>query len=117
MLTEITDVRQSPDEPRRRWFSDDNLDLYVWYGEDGAIVQFQLCFDKGRREQALTWRQGKDLSQHAVDDGEGGIFRMKSSPLLTHENVTGAAGVRRAFIDAGQKLEHDLYQFVLDRIP
>ena len=116
MLHEIQDVRQNPGEPRRRWFSDPDLDLYVWIGEDGDIVQFQLCYDKGHDEQALTWRSDTGLSRHAVDDGEGGIYRMKSTPILTGAELSGADGVRRTFIDAGQKLEHDLYQFILDRL-
>lgn len=116
MLTEITGVKQHPGEPRRRWFSDADLDLYVWYDDDGAVARFQLCFDKGRNEQALTWQREHGLAQHAVDDGEGGVYRMKASPVLTGGTVTETAEVRRRFVDAGQKLEHDLYQFVLDRI-
>lgn len=117
MLREIQDVRQNPGEPRRRWFSDNDLDLYVWLGEDGGIVQFQLCYDKGRDEQALTWRPDTGLTRHAVDDGEGGIYRMKSTPVLTGAELPETVNVRRTFIDAGQKLEHDLYQFILDRLP
>ena len=42
MLTEIKGTRQIPGEGRRRWFRDDELDLIVWYEENGAIAGFQL---------------------------------------------------------------------------
>ena len=53
-LTEIPEVRQIPDEPRRRWFRSDDLDLIVWCDESGAPTSFQLCYDKPRSEHALT---------------------------------------------------------------
>jgi hypothetical protein len=52
MLAEIRDVRQIPGEGFRRWFSDGDFDLIVWYA-GGEIAGFQLCYDKGRRERAL----------------------------------------------------------------
>jgi len=117
MLVEITGIEQQNGEPPRRWFSNTKLDLFVWYDESGTPLQFQLCFNKGNNEQALTWHRDAGLSRHAVDDGEGGIYRMKSSPVLTAAQAPEMGSLRRDFIDAGQKLEHDLYEFVLSRIP
>ena len=54
MLTEIEKTRQIPGEGIRRWFRDDELDLIVWYGDDGSIEGFQLCYDKLQHERALT---------------------------------------------------------------
>ena len=44
-LREIVDVRQVPGEPKRRWFSSDDIDLIVWLDDSGAPVSFQLCYD------------------------------------------------------------------------
>ena len=78
MLREITTASQTDGEPRRRWFSAEEMDLYVWYEKDN-VVQFQICLDKGPEERALTWTQASGISFNTVDDGESGVLRMKST--------------------------------------
>ena len=51
MLSEVA-TRQSTREPRRRWFSDDDFDLVVWFSDSGVIVGFELCYDRSRVERA-----------------------------------------------------------------
>jgi len=115
MLREITNSKQAEGEPRRRWFTGEQMDLYVWY-EGDEVVQFQICYDKGPGEQALTWRHDVGLSHHAVDDGEGGVFRMKSSPILKQSSRFDRDRVCALFTDAGRKLEHDLFSFIASRL-
>jgi len=55
MLTEIRNARQVEGEGFRRWFTDDYFDLIVWYGDQNAMIGFQLCYDKQGKERALTW--------------------------------------------------------------
>ena len=112
MLKEITSVANNDAEPRRRWFSDKIVDLYVWYDDNDAIVQFQICYDKGPGEKALTWTRDGGFVQHAVDDGEGGLFRMKSSPILTERSRSETGQALQLLKGRGAKLEHDLYQFI-----
>jgi len=116
MLAEIHTVHQETGGLRRRWFSDRKLDLYVWYDDGDNIVQFQICYDKGPDEQALSWQADSGLSNRSVDDGESGVFRMKSSPILTVDSAFNASAVCELFVESGQKLEHDLYEFVLARL-
>ena len=55
-LNEVLEVRQiHEDEPRRRWFRSDDLDLIVWCDEAGMPRGFQLCYDKPRSKHTLTW--------------------------------------------------------------
>ena len=96
MLREIANTRQIKGEPHRRWFTSGTMDLVVWYGEDGNLAGFQLCYDKDSEERALTWRPESGFSHMTVDDGDNaGGMRYKSAPIL-------AAGV--AF-DAGRILD------------
>ena len=81
MLREI-EARQVSGEPRRRWFTSPDIDLFVWLGEDGAPVGFQLCYDKQAREHALTWTQAQGYSHMAVDGGESRPGRYKGTPIL-----------------------------------
>ena len=69
MLREITAVRQIPGEACRRWFQDDEMDLFVWLGERSEIVGFQLAYDKPHAEKAITWKAGTGFRHARVDDG------------------------------------------------
>jgi hypothetical protein len=47
MLTEVQNTRQIKNEGRRRWFTDSDFDLIVWYEADSSsIAGFQLCYEK-----------------------------------------------------------------------
>ena len=71
MLKEMS-VGQHTDPPRRRWFTDEDLDLIVWFSEQGAPDGFQLCYDRRGHERALTWTKGAGYRHDRIDDGEGG---------------------------------------------
>ena len=57
MLTEFKAVRQIPKDGFRRWFTDQDFDLFVWYEDESKtnIVGFQLCYNKRGNQKALTW--------------------------------------------------------------
>jgi len=116
MLSEVTNTRQIEGEPRRRWFTDPSIDLYVWYDERGAVVQFQICYDKGPDEKALNWNAGAGFSHRGVDDGEGGVFRMKSTPILTGAADLDLDAVRRTFVESAGNIEYDLHEFILHKL-
>jgi hypothetical protein len=42
MLREITELRSQPGRRRKRWFSDDAMDLFTWCDAEGRIEAFQL---------------------------------------------------------------------------
>ncbi len=116
MLKEIENVSQSQNEPGRRWFSDAEIDLYLWYDKDNNITQFQICYNKGPGEQALTWNNEDGFSQHDVDDGEGGIYRMKSSPILLNNAELDLKTVNELFLRHAQKIDHDIYMFIASHL-
>lgn len=116
MLKEIHSAKQVAGEPRRRWFVSPQLDLYVWYGPQDDVIQFQICYNKGPDERALTWMRDEGFSHHAVDDGEGRVLHMKSSPVLAASTEFDPAALRRQFTKAARKLEHDLYEFIIHQL-
>lgn len=116
MLKEVQAAKQPAGEPRRRWFESPKLDLYVWYDEGDDIIQFQICYNKGPDERALTWNRDAGLSHHAVDDGEGRVFHMKSTPVLAASADFDAGALRGLFEEVARKLEHDLYEFIIDQL-
>ena len=92
MLREIKGVRQNEGEDQRRWFTDNSLDLYVWFNETGEITGFQLCYDKEDREKAIMWLANRGFSHTKVNfDAE--VYRYAGSRM--HASVL----VRDGFLD------------------
>ena len=70
MMHEAPSESGTDREPRRRWFTDDFFDLFVWYNPDGSVFGFQLCYDKNGDQHAFTSRQDTGISHKRVDDGD-----------------------------------------------
>ena len=96
MLKELPEVRQVPEEPNRRWFSDDYFDLIVWLDHNGEITGFQLCYDIAGDEHALTWHEKTGFSHQRVDDGE--LQRpYKATPILVADGSFDYAAISQSF--------------------
>ena len=69
-MGELFNVRQIPIEPTRRWFSNGEFNLIVWYGPDEAVEGFELSYGKADKEKVVRWFAGKGLFHYDVDSGE-----------------------------------------------
>jgi hypothetical protein len=115
MLHEVQNARQVPGEGFRRWFTDPNFDLIVWYGEDQSVEGFQLCYDKSVKERALTWKRGKGFLHEKVDDGEVPLAA-KMTPILLPDGHFDARGIGAQFLAASVEMDQEVAQFVLEAI-
>jgi hypothetical protein len=116
MLSEITDPRQIPGEGRRRWFADTYFDLIVWYeGEGPTIAGFQLCYDKGKEERALTWRRDAGFDHKRIDDGEVS-GRMKMTPVLIPDGSFDYKVIADRFLRESEAIDPGIRQAVYNRL-
>jgi hypothetical protein len=104
-------AKQNRGEPRRRWFRDEDFDLYVWYLADGAFAGFQLCYDKQNDEHAFTWFAGV-ATHHRVDDARGSM-QTGRTPILVAGRSLEAATLCEAFDAASTKLDPEIRAYVL----
>jgi hypothetical protein len=112
-LVEIIHVRQVPGDPRRRWFSSDDMDLIVWYDDSDAPIGFQLCYDKLRSERTLRWEPELGYRHMAIDNGESGISpRYKATPILVADGHFDARRVANIFTASSRHIPPDIVQFV-----
>lgn len=96
--------------------SDDFFDLIVWYDPNGEIHGFQLCYDKGGRERALTWTRGNDGCAHtSIDTGEAGPTANRT-PVLGDDQHFADDLVRGEFAVRGSALPMDIRTLVLGHI-
>jgi hypothetical protein len=111
MLKEFHHLRQIEGEHRRRWFSDDYFDLIVWFEEEEP-VGFQLCYNIGKDEHAVTWFKDKSYSHAKVDEGEE-VFRLyKSSPVLTANGAFDPLAVAEKFKESSKEIDTKIADLV-----
>lgn len=111
-LREIRNVRQIEGERRRRWFTSATMDLIVWIDETWAPVAFQLCYDKGTSERALTFSAEGALSHETVDDGESKQGLLKASPVLVAGGYFDPVRIKRLFDESSEGLPKPILSFV-----
>ena len=116
MLKEIPYIRQIEGEPRRRWFEDEYFDLIVWFDQDGAILEFELCYDKTKVQRALRWEGPEQYSHFRVDDGEHHAGRGKASPILLRDTRFDREKVLRRFELESGSLEESIARLVHEKI-
>jgi hypothetical protein len=115
MLREVTDLKPRPGEPRRRWFTDEELDLFVWYDAQDRVCRFELCYGKPSDEHALAWQEGTGLTHSRVDDGEATPLSNRT-PIVVPDGAFPAARVAQRFQDSSRGLEPELAGLVLGKI-
>lgn len=114
MLSEIKDVRQIPKDGFRRWFTDNFFDLIVWYDND-RLEGFQLCYDKGNKERALTWRTACGYAHNRIDDGER-PFANKMTPILVADGAFQKDLIAESFKAAAVRIDEEIASLVYDKL-
>ncbi|MDQ1522732.1 MAG: hypothetical protein QOE47_656 [Pyrinomonadaceae bacterium] len=115
MLREIRNVKQIPGQGARRWFSDERLDLFVWYDAAERILGFQLCFDKHTRiERALTFTEDEGYSLHLVVS-ETSVCDM-GSPVLSSAGEFSRQGLLDQLGERSALLEPSLFEYLRGKL-
>lgn len=115
MLNEIDSVTQYETGKHRRWFHDENIDLYTWENYDGILQGFQLCYGKLGKERALRWSPEAGYSHEGVDTPEDKPGRSMSA-LFVADGVFDPDNVATVFENAALEMPDKFRNFVLERI-
>ncbi len=116
MLHEINPPGFPEGNLTRRWFADGFFDLFVWLDAQGAILAFQLCYDKGHDEHAITWRSPSSYFHQRVDDGENGSGIGKATPILVPNGTFDFSALAQRFKSAIAEIDPQLSTFVYTKI-
>ena len=68
MLREIQKIAYEPGM-HRRWFQDDDFDVFLWLTPSGEVTSFQVCYSIGPDERALAWHQHAGLFHDGMNGG------------------------------------------------
>jgi hypothetical protein len=107
--------RQNPGDYPRRYMSDGDFDLYVWFKPDGEYYGFQLCYDKAGRERALTWLSDRGFSHNAVDSGEDNPTA-NCSPVMVADGCMPVEVVRAGFLRQSGELDKKIQELVISKL-
>ncbi|MDO8267416.1 MAG: hypothetical protein Q7T32_06240 [Moraxellaceae bacterium] len=113
MLVELKDARQIHGEPIRRWFMSPAMDLIIWHDEGMCPIGFQLCYDKGLREKAITWHRDGELAHSAIHAGEDTGLKHKEAPILVDDGNPDFAYITKHFEQQSGKLPPEVARLVL----
>jgi hypothetical protein len=91
----------------------DDLDLVVWYDESRRPRGFQLCYDRGPSECALTWLPDDGFSHRTVDNGDRVGGKYKATPILLADRPFPANRVADRFADESGELPAEIADFVM----
>lgn len=114
-LRELPRVQQVAGAPRRRWFHGHAMDLVVWEDSDGALLGFQLAYDKHRDEHSIEWRAGRGFCHYQVNDGEA-LALSKETPFLYPDGAFERDRVLAAFLAAAGTLPPKIADFIAARL-
>ena len=125
MLREIKRTRQDAPEQHKRWFTDQDMDLFVWSVKDyetdenapelERVVKFQLSLNKQSRELAITWQTDGDVEIYEVDEGSR-PGKHPSSPIFVDPesdlNSDQLAQIKRSL----SNVDYKTASFLIDKI-
>ena len=115
MLREIQHVKQVRKEDKRRWFTDDYWDLFVWVRKDDSYSGFQLCYGKPDGEHALTWMEESGPMHTGVSEsshGRTGAGNMEAA-ILVADGVFDVADVAGRFWKESREIDSDVRRYVI----
>src|SRR5262245_37573944 len=115
MLREIGSPRQDGIRGVRRWFQDEYFDLYLWHDTSGAPIGFQLCYDRTRKEGAITWDTRGGFGHDRVDDGEPSAFS-SMTPILRADGTPPYFRIYDRFLAASIECPQSVRDFAIDRL-
>ncbi|MDP2886685.1 MAG: hypothetical protein Q8P51_16880 [Ignavibacteria bacterium] len=116
MLQEINNPESVEGNLIRKWFTDEFFDLFVWSDNKGEIASFQLCYDKGRDEHALTWKRPSSYYHQRVDDGENRPGKSKSTPVLMADGMFDFRKISARFKTESADIDQVISGFVSDKL-
>ena len=113
MLREISSTRQNNNHKLKRWFTDANMDLFIWF-KDQVPVCFQFSYKDSAQEHAISWHINHGFDHSLVRSKNYRTqYRLPASTSTTDFNPARAA---RAFLQASDQIETTLADFIFARL-
>lgn len=114
MLRELQ-VSARDGEPRRRWFTDKDLELFIWITRDSIIDSFQLCYVQAGSEYAFTWTREGGCSHDLIDDGEAAPVKRRT-PILVSCTEALADNLLQRFVASSVDIDPEVRRVIVEQL-
>jgi len=114
MLKEISRFRGYKGPSDRRWFSDENMDLYVWF-KHMEPARFHLTFDKQGQERSISWDNESGFGNEHFDM-LGLMAHAVGVELIEDRHVLNPTALASHFLHASDWIEPWLADFIYARL-
>ena len=115
MLREILFVKQERKKDKRRWFTDEYWDLYVWVRTNGSYSGFQICYGKTDFQRALTWMDGGEPSHTGVREDESPA-ESNMAAVLVADGAFDVRGVAERFRQDSEEIDPEVRGYVAGKL-
>ena len=115
MLQEISNIQQKAQGKFRRWFTDNNMDLFVWFSHN-VPVGFQLSYNKQADEKSICWDAKTRFQHYTIDTGETEPLNYKETPMCLFDDEFDMDSVAPDFLHRSAQIESSLAAFIYERI-
>ena len=116
MFIEIKKIRQNRNEGYRRWFTSDDMDLFVWYDDKCRVSSFQISSRDGAGEYLVNWSENNGLTYSRVIEPEPGALRYKGSNLLVTRKRFKLKSIFDKFLTYSKKVNTELVRFIVNTL-
>lgn len=113
MLSEVRKHRNNGNL-RRRWFTSDAADLYIWADDGEAVSAFEYCYRLGEAEYSIRWDTRHGFEFGGIDDGESNPTRNRT-PIRIADGIPPWGLIARHFRCEARMLDLGVFKFILDR--
>ncbi|MCK5876440.1 MAG: hypothetical protein KAG43_02295 [Candidatus Marithrix sp.] len=115
MLIEFN-ICQKEENKKKYWFQDEYFDLFVWFDtHSGKIINFQLCYDRLRRERVMSWDYENGFNHYYIDDGEYSPHK-NMSPVFFLEGKFAYNEAIPRFIKSSNQIDKKIRHFIIKKL-
>ncbi|MDH5388325.1 MAG: hypothetical protein OEY06_07740 [Gammaproteobacteria bacterium] len=114
MLQEIASTHRNNLAKSKRWFTDSNMDLFVWF-KNKRPVSFQLAYIKEQQEYSINWHINNGYT-HNLIKAELRHIKYRKSSIHSSECKFDTAFTARMFLLASNNIETTLADFIFARL-
>lgn len=114
MLREITANHQNNHRKIKRWFTDSNMDLFIWF-KNQVPVCFQLSYNKRQQERSINWHIEAGFT-HSLIRPKNCTAKYRIPATHSPEYAFDAMTVAREFLQASDHIDTALADFIFSRL-